>query len=135
MKLTSTHDTLSEQSLNRLINSDSGISRLNYLLQTAGLEKELLNISSYESALFILDKNKINQLDQPGIDRLTLVYPPSFSFSVKYEISGYFNVKYNSAGNPLPIQVDPFVIEYSGIVILQEDHLELKNERIRMIRP
>ena len=115
------------------MSSESGLTRFNYLLQLAGLEKELLQISNYESAEFILQQEKIEQINNPKIDRLTLVYPPSFAFSVNCRVKGYFNVKYNSANNSLPIQIKPFVVNYSGILIPHDDNFEIKNEKIKIV--
>ena len=116
--------------LGYLMSSESGLTRFNVILQLAGLEKELLQISSYENAEFILKEENIKQIHQPKIDRLTLVHPPSFAFSVDYQISGHFNVKYNAASNPLPIQMEPFIVNYSGILIPHDASFEIKNEKI-----
>lgn len=125
-------EKLSRQVLENLMSSESGLARFNYLLQHAGLEKELLQISSYESTEFILKRKNIKQVRNPDIDRLTLVYPPSFAFSVDYQISGHFNVKYNSANKSLPIQMEAFIVNYSGILILHNDNFEIKNEKIKI---
>jgi hypothetical protein len=119
--------------LDNLLNTDSGLARFNHLLKLAGLEKDLLQISSYESAEFIVKSENIEQMDQPKIDRLTLVYPISYAFSVDYRISGFFSVKYKQATNPLPTQVEPFTINYSGILIPNEMEFNLKNEKIALI--
>ncbi len=130
---TLSQEELSKQVLDNLLSTESGLSRFNYLLQFTNLEKELLLISSYKSAEFILNREKIVQLHPPVIDRLTLVHPPSFAFLIDYQICGYFNVKYNSASNPLPIQMDPFTVNYSGILIPFDDNFEIKNEKIKIL--
>lgn len=122
-----------QQVLKSLMSSESGLNRFNVLLKHAGLEKELLHISSYESAEFILKEETIKQVLHPKIDRLTLVYPPSFAFSTDYQISGHFNVKYNAANKSLPIQMESFTINYSGILIAHSDNYEFKNEKIAIL--
>jgi len=49
-------EEFSKQVLKNLMGTKSGINRFNDLLQLASLEKDLLQISSYESAKFILNK-------------------------------------------------------------------------------
>jgi hypothetical protein len=119
-----------KQVVENLLKTESGLSRFIELLQLANLEKDLLQISSYESSTFILNKDNIFQTEPPKIDRLTLVYPPSFAFSANYQISGYFKVKYTSAGNSLPIQMKPFIVNYSGILIPNGEHFEIKSEKV-----
>ena len=131
--MTLTQETLSQQVLENIMSNESGLSRFNDLLQLANLEKELLQITSYESAQFNLNRENINQVHPPKIDRLSLVHPPSFAFSVDYQISGYFNVKYNSANNSLPIQMEPFNVNYSGILIPYDNNFEIKNEKIAIL--
>ena len=118
--------------LENLVSNESGLNRFNDLLQQAKLEKTLLQISSYKSAEFILKTENLKRISGPQIDRLTLIYPPSFEFSMDYQVSGHFNVKYNTASNTLPILVKPFIVTYSGIIIPKGDHFELKNEKIRI---
>lgn len=113
-----------------LLVSETGQSRFKKLLQNAKLEKELLQISSYENAEFILNQNSIKQNDQVQVDRLVLVYPPTFAFSVVCQINGHFNVKYNSVNNVIPVQVKPFNVNYTGILIQHKSSFEIKNERI-----
>lgn len=129
---TKSQEEFSKQVLENLLNTESGLSRFNDLLQLANLEKELLQISSYESVQFILNRENIVLIHHPIIDRLTLVYPPSFAFSTDYQISGYFNIKYNSANKTLPIQMEPFNVQYSGIIIPHDDNFEIKNEKIKI---
>ena len=131
--MTLTQETLSQQVLENIMSNESGLSRFNDLLQLANLEKELLQITSYESAQFNLNRENIKQVHPPKIDRLSLVHPPSFAFSVDYQISGYFNVKYNSANNSLPIQMEPFIVNYSGILIPYDNNFEIKNEKIAIL--
>ena len=52
---------------------------------------------------------------------------------MEYQVSGYFKVKYNSTRIPLPIQVEPFNVNYSGILIPKDDEFEIKNEKISII--
>lgn len=125
-------EEFSKQVLKNLMDTKSGINRFNDLLQLAGLEKDLLQISSYENAEFILNKKQIKPLNNPKIDRLSLVYPPSFAFSMDYHISGHFNVKYNSARSPLPVQVKKLIVNYSGILIPHSVNFEMKNEKIKI---
>ena len=129
---TLSQEEFSKKALENLMSNESGLNRFNNLLQHAKLEKELLQISSYKSAEFILKPENIKQLRPPQIDRLSLVYPPSFAFSMDYRISGHFNVTYNSASNPLPIQMEPFIVNYSGIFIPKDEGFEMKNEKIEM---
>lgn len=131
--MTLSQEELSRQVLENLMSNESWLTRFNNLLQLADLEKELLQISSYESAEFILKRENIKQVHNPKIDRLTLVYPPSFAFSVDYQISGHFNVKYNSANKSLPIQMKAFIVNYSGILIPHDDNFEIKNEKIKIM--
>lgn len=125
-------EEFSTKVLENLMSNESGLNRFNNLLQHAKLEKELLQITSYKSAEFILKPENIKQLHLPQVDRLSLVYPPSFAFSIDYQISGHFNVTYNSASNPLPIQMEPFIVNYSGILIPMDESFEIKNEKIEM---
>lgn len=129
---TKSQEEFSKQVLNNLLNNESGYNRFSDLLQLANLEKELLQISSYESAELILQRENIKQVGSSQIDRLSLVYPPSFAFSVDFQIKGYFHVKYNSARNPLPIQMEPFIVNYSGIIIPHDENFEIKNEKIEI---
>ena len=131
--MTLTQETLSQQVLENIMSNESGLSRFNDLLQLANLEKELLQITSYESAQFNLNRENIKQVLPPKIDRLSLVHPPSFAFSVDYQISGYFHIKYNSASKPLPIQMEPFIVNYSGILIPYDNNFEIKNEKIAIL--
>lgn len=126
-------EEFAKQVVDNLLKTELGLTRFNELLQMASLEKELLQISSYESSTFILNRENIVQTDSPKIDRLTLVYPPSFAFSADYQISGYFQVKYNSAGNSLPIQMEPFIVNYSGILIPNGEHFEIKSEKVKIL--
>ena len=80
----------------------------------------------------ILKTENLKRINALQIDRLTLVYPPSFEFSMDYQVSGHFNVRYNTASNILPILIKPFIVIYSGIIIPKGDHFELKNEKIRI---
>lgn len=126
-------EEFSEQVLKNLMNSELGLKRFSDILQLGQLEKELLQISSYEHAEFILKTESIHPLNNPKIDRLVLVFPPSFAFSMEYQISGYFKVKFNSTPKPLPIQVEPFHVNYSGILIPKTEKFEIKNEKIAII--
>lgn len=129
---TLSHEAFSKQALEKLMSSESGLSKFNNLLQHAKPEKKLLQISSYKSAEFVLKTENLKQKSSPQIDRLTLIYPPSFEFSMDYEVSGHFNVRYNTASNTLPILMKPFIVTYSGMIIPKGDHVELKNEKIRI---
>jgi len=126
-------DKINEQINQWILELENGSDRLKNLIQEAKLEKDLLNIASYENATFCTNGNSIKKLNNIKIDRLTLVYPPSFVFSVKFLISGYFNVKYKSAKSSLPVQIDPFTIGYKGIAIQHENDLEIKNESIKIL--
>lgn len=116
--------------LKHLLDSKSGQERLIKLLQDAKLEKEVLQISSYKSAEFILNHSGIKQNNPVKVDRLTLIYPPTFAFAVDCQINGHFNVKYNSVNNVLPVQVKPFIVNYTGILVQHKTSFEIKNERI-----
>ena len=126
-------EEFAKQVVDNLLKTELGLTRFNELLQMASLEKELLQISSYESSIFVLNKENIVQTDSPKIDRLTLVYPPSFAFSADYQISGYFKVKYTSAGKSLPIQMEPFIVNYSGILIPNGEHFEIRSEKVKIL--
>lgn len=125
-------EEFSKQVLKNLIGTKFGIKRFSDLLQLACLEKNLLQISNYESAEFFLHREQIKPLHNPKIDRLSLVYPPSYEFSIDYQICGHFKVKYNSASSPLPVQVKQFIVNYSGILIPHDDNFEIKNEKIKI---
>ena len=129
---TLSQEVFSKLVLENLMSNESGLNRFNDLLQQAKLEKKLLQISSYKSAEFILKAENLKRINALQIDRLTLVYPPSFEFSMDYQVSGHFNVRYNTASNILPILIKPFIVIYSGIIIPKGDHFELKNEKIRI---
>lgn len=126
-------EEFAKQVQENLLKTDLGLTRFNNLLQLANLEKELLQISSYKSSEFILKRENVVQINPPTIDRLTLVYPPSFAFSSDYQISGYFQIKYNSASKPLPIQIEPFIVNYSGILIPHGNSFEIKSEKIEIL--
>lgn len=126
-------EEFSKKELENLMSSKLGLKRFVDLLQISQLEKKLLQISSNESAEFILNTDQFLTLRSPKIDRLVLVYPPAFAFSMEYQLSGYFKVKYNSTSNPLPIQVEPFKVKYSGILIPNDDEFDIKNEKITII--
>jgi len=98
------------------------------------IEKDLLNIASYENAEFCPNNNSVHQLNGIELDRLSLVHPPSFVFSVKLQLSGHFKVKYKSAKTSLPVQIEPFVVIYSGIAIQNEKELEIKSESIDLLK-
>ena len=114
----------------RIMDKDSGLTLLNNLIRVSSLEKSLLNIVSYQEATFVIDSNNTKQLTSPQFERLTLVYPPSFAFSLKIQISGYFNIKYKSASVSLPNRIEPFIAKYSGIVIQKETGYEFRNESL-----
>jgi len=126
-------EAFSEKALKNLMSSKLGLKRLNDLLQLGQLEKKLLQISSYESAEFILKTDCILPVHNLKTDRLSLVYPPAFAFSMQSQVSGYFKVKYHSMNNPLPIQVEPFNINYSGILIPNDGEFEIKNDKVAII--
>ncbi len=127
-------DNINEQINQRIRELENCSERLKNLIKAAELEKDLLNIASYEYATFCTNGKSIKQLNNIKLDRLTLVYPPSFVFSVKLQVSGYFNVKYKSAKSSLPVQIDPFTVGYSGIAIQHENELEVKNESIKILK-
>ncbi len=83
-------EEFAKQVLENLLKTESGLDRFNDLLQLANLEKDLLQISSYKSSEFILRRENIVQKNSPIIDRLTLVYPPSFAFSSDYQMKRFY---------------------------------------------
>lgn len=126
-------EAINEQIIKIISDKQSGFARLNILLRKAGIEKRLLNISTYEKASFFPDTRKIKQLNQLRLDRLSLVYPPSFDFSLRFEISGHFIIKYKSADVNLPKSIDPFIIDYTGIVVIRDNGYEIKNESVQFV--
>jgi hypothetical protein len=50
-------------------------------------------------------------------------------------VSGYFLVKYKSLPQPLPQQLEPFSVGYSGIIILDSNSFRFKNERVQLVLP
>jgi len=116
----------------RINDLENGSQRLKALLATAEIEKDLLNIATYENISFCTNGNSVKQVGNIEFDRLSMVHPPSFVFSVKLQIAGYFNVKYKSAKTSLPMHIEPFDVNYSGIAIQHENELEIKNESIKV---
>ncbi|OQX78427.1 MAG: hypothetical protein B6D61_05520 [Bacteroidetes bacterium 4484_249] len=116
--------------IKRIMDKDLGLTHLNNLIRVSKLERSLLNIVSYEEATFIIDSNNTKQLSSPKFERLTLVYPPSFAFTLQIQISGYFNIKYKSASVSLPNRIEPFIANFSGIVIQNETGYEFRNESL-----
>jgi hypothetical protein len=52
---------------------------------------------------------------------------------VKLQLKGHFQVKYKSAATPLPVQIDPFAVSYTGIVIQNNKTMEIKNESFNLV--
>lgn len=117
--------------INELSNTSA---MLKNFIQFNELEKDILNIASYEKAEFCPNDNSIKQLNGIKLDRLSMVHPPAFAFSVKLQLSGHFKVKYKSAITSLPVQIEPFVVTYSGIAIQNDKALEIKNETFDFVR-
>jgi len=88
---------------------------------------------SCESIAFRIDPEHVEPLKSPKIDRLSLVYPESYEFDWQLSVSGYFLVKYKSFSQPLPQHTEPFVISYSGIIVLDKSDFKFKNEWVQLI--
>jgi hypothetical protein len=127
-------ENISKLILARAKDKETGYAWLKHLIQSAHPEKELLPVSSYEFADFQPKDDDIQMVTQPKFERLSLVYPPSWEFSVIYSVSGVFNVKYKLANIPLPFKKEPFLINYTGIIVQHENVFEFKNESVKILR-
>ncbi|MCD4736593.1 MAG: hypothetical protein K8R53_11155 [Bacteroidales bacterium] len=116
----------------RIIN-DSGYNHLKSLIRHYRIEKDLLNLTSYEDAWFFPIANKITFVQGPDIERISMVYPASYYFQLIIKFEGYFKVKYNYLSVPLPKSLDPFTLRYSGIVTPVNENFHFKNEKLEIV--
>jgi len=128
-------NTLMSAIQDRVLNRQQGCKFLEQLINAARLDKALLKVSSCESIIFRINPELVHQQKPLTFDRLTLVYPESFEFYWQLTVSGYFLVKYKSLPQPLPQQLEPFSVGYSGIIILDSNSFRFKNERVQLVLP
>jgi hypothetical protein len=116
----------------RILDVDHGLERLEKLISAARLDQQLLSRPTLTPTVFCLDPKRVNIVESPQPDRLTLVFPESFVFEWKLQVKGYFLVKHKFIDQSLPHPVEPFFICYSGIVIPADNSLQFKNERVEL---
>jgi hypothetical protein len=124
----------SEFIINRIFNEKSGCEHLKNLIRQAQIHKDLLTVSKCENADFVIYENKILLVTQPHFERLAMIEPPSFEFSMILNVSGYFHVKYASLQNKLPSRIEPFNIRFSGILCERCENPEIFAEAIRVVK-
>jgi len=117
----------------RILNKQQRYKFLERLINAARVDTDLLKVSSCESIVFRIDPEHVEPLKSPKIDRLTLVFPESWEFDWQLSVTGYFLVKYKSLSQPLPKHIEPFIISYSGIIILDKSDIKFKNEWVQLI--
>jgi len=118
----------------RIMDDKTGFRLLKILLHQSKPDKELLTLSKCESAEFVPDEKKIIPQGSLHFERLVMMNPPSFEFSLILSLTGYFNVKYTAIKDPLPMRVDPFRVKYSGILIDRDGQPEITNESLKVIK-
>jgi len=118
---------------NDLINTESDFGKLRFLVHYFKLEKELFNLVKYESVSFIPINDQVKLIGNPTFERISMVYPFSYSFEAEFNISGYFMVKRSANSDALPVYTEPFRITYSGILLPVEDTFVIKNENLELV--
>ncbi len=116
----------------RIIDPKNNYEKLIELIENAHLENTLLNISTFEEVSFHVNHDQVEISLTPSVERLSLVYPPSFECTFSIQLAGHFLVKYPSSNAALPMQLSAFLIEYIVIVVLDQDSYHLKHEHIRL---
>jgi hypothetical protein len=127
-------DRMENLIINRIADKGEKFQRLKNLIEIAHIEKQLISISTFEEIFFVPDIENIRIISPPTIDRLTLVHPPSFSYSVEIQVSGFYRIKYKQTNVALPIKVEPFIIQYTGILVEKSENFEFRNEAIRLVQ-
>jgi len=116
----------------RIIDPENKYVKLVDLIKDAHLENKLLNISSFEQISFNVYHDQIDFSIAPIIERLSMLFPPSFECVFPILLSGYYMVKYPTSSVALPMQLSGFLIEYVVILIQDENTYHFKNEHIRL---
>lgn len=118
----------------RILDDAGGYKLLTGILQCSKLEKDLLTTSKYDRVEFVPDTKRISALPDVHFEKLAMINPPSFEFSMMMSISGFFRVWYGSLQNPLPIRTEPFRVRYSGILIDHDQRCEIISETVKVVR-
>ncbi len=117
----------------RIKGESSDYKYLSGLINATRLHTELLKIASYEFVIFHINPANVILPEKFTVDRLTLVYPSSYSFSIDVSVAGFYKVKYKTSKHTLPQTIEPFRINYSGIIVLEENKQLFKNENVMLL--
>jgi hypothetical protein len=116
----------------RIIDPENNYELLRGLIENAHLEEALLNISTFEKISFFIYKDQIDVSLTPSVERLSLVFPPSFECIYPIRLTGHYLVKYPSSSVALPVQLPAFKIDYNVIIVLDQDSYRFKQEHVRL---
>ena len=133
MSLSGDQEKFSAAVHDRIFHEVHGSKVLEVLINAAGLHESLLHPATFDSVVFHLDASRTIPVRPPEFEQLVLVIPASFEFSWQLSVSGIFMVKYKQSASPLPRQVSPFQIEYSGILTPLKNELVFKGEQVKLL--
>ncbi|MBN2175401.1 MAG: hypothetical protein JW731_14815 [Bacteroidales bacterium] len=115
-----------------LTSEESGYQKLTHLINRTCFSNNIFRLNNLERIDFVPKKGFVKPVGNLKLERLTLVHPPSFEFTQQIELNGYFQIKYKSSTLGIPRKVEPFIANYTGVIILKENGFSIKNESVEL---